>query len=470
MNAVNFIDGLDGLVAGVALIANGAFFVYTYLCSASINPTNYFNLAAFIAAVLVGACAGFLPLNWHPAKMFMGDAGALLVGLLMATSAIAVTGQHRPGDAPDTRPLAACCRRSSRSCCRSRCSSCRCSTSGSRSSAALRAGKSPFSADRKHLHHRLLDMGHSHLHAVLIFYAWTAVLSVGCLLFLFQPYWMAIVFIAIGLVICAAFTFAPLSRRKIAERPQNSRRSGPPRRTRPRIRPARPGIRRPADRRRRARHDTGRHHQGAVSDRQPESEAARVVPSSEPVLRSVLKWGGILALGIAVVGAVVGYLVAGWIGVVSALIGAAIAVVFLGYHGRQHPAREPVLRLGHLRRRVLRDRAGRLAAQVRGVHRRWRSRSRASPGSTRRHVPDLIAGVIGSLVVDVLVVFRSRMPYVRTSRCRGRTLKHDPIRYLSETLVELSEIPAPAPRCLVEIPGATCSSSRELSSTPRNRR
>ncbi|MEK9304212.1 undecaprenyl-phosphate alpha-N-acetylglucosaminyl 1-phosphate transferase, partial [Escherichia coli] len=66
----------------------------------------------------------------------------------------------------------------------------------------LRAGKSPFSADRKHLHHRLLDMGHSHLHAVLIFYAWTAVLSIGCLLFFFDPYWMAIVFVAIGLVIC----------------------------------------------------------------------------------------------------------------------------------------------------------------------------------------------------------------------------------------------------------------------------
>ncbi|WP_158863182.1 MraY family glycosyltransferase [Leifsonia sp. AG29] len=216
MNAINFIDGLDGLVAGVALIANGAFLIYTYLLQREISPLNYFSLAGVIAAILVGACAGFLPLNWHPAKMFMGDAGALLIGLLMATSAISVTGtidpqslqtlgRHSlvPAFIPIILPFAvlvvplldfglAVVRR-------------------------LRAGKSPFSADRKHLHHRLLDMGHTHLHAVLIFYAWTAVLSIGCLLFFFDPYWMAIVFIAVGLVICAAFTLAPLSRRKATE-------------------------------------------------------------------------------------------------------------------------------------------------------------------------------------------------------------------------------------------------------------
>ena len=216
MNAINFIDGLDGLVAGVALIANGAFLVYTYLLQREISPQNYFSLAGVIAAILVGACAGFLPLNWHPAKMFMGDAGALLIGLLMATSAISVTGTINPealqtlgrsslvpAFIPIILPFAvlvvplldfglAVIRR-------------------------LRAGKSPFSADRKHLHHRLLDMGHTHLHAVLIFYAWTAVLSIGCLLFWFPPYWMAIVFVAVGLIVCAAFTLAPLSRRKVTE-------------------------------------------------------------------------------------------------------------------------------------------------------------------------------------------------------------------------------------------------------------
>ena len=217
MNAVNFIDGLDGLVAGIAILANGSFFVFTYLQQAK-NNLDYFNLAALITAVLIGACIGFLPVNFHPAKMFMGDAGALLVGLLMAVSTISVTafidparvsgGQFGRIDAfelyiPILLPFAiliiplldfglAVFRR-------------------------LRAGKSPFSADRKHLHHRLLDMGHSHLHAVLIFYAWTAVASLGLLTFLFVRWWWALAIIIVGFAVTAAFTLAPLSRRKRAE-------------------------------------------------------------------------------------------------------------------------------------------------------------------------------------------------------------------------------------------------------------
>ncbi len=214
MNALNFIDGLDGLVAGVAIIANSVFFIYSYIVT--YQPTTqsaYFNLPQFVSAVLIGACVGFLPLNWHPAKLFMGDAGALLVGLLMATSTIGFTGnidlrplsdkQLLPAFIPILLPFAvllvplldfglAVFRR-------------------------LRAGKSPFSADRKHLHHRLLDMGHSHLHAVLIFYAWTATASVGLLLFLFTPSWVAIVVTATGLVICTIVTLSPLSRRKAVE-------------------------------------------------------------------------------------------------------------------------------------------------------------------------------------------------------------------------------------------------------------
>ena len=216
MNAVNFIDGLDGLVAGVAIIANSAFFIYAYMISyGPTEQSDYFNLAQFISAVLIGACAGFLPLNWHPARMFMGDAGALLVGLMMAASTVAVTGQFDPGSLqndpqrlfpafiPILLPFAvlivplldfglAVFRR-------------------------LRAGKSPFSADRKHLHHRLLDMGHTHLHAVLIFYAWTAVASFGSLLFLFTEWWWAALVTGVGLLICTVVTLAPLSRRKAAE-------------------------------------------------------------------------------------------------------------------------------------------------------------------------------------------------------------------------------------------------------------
>src|SRR5690606_21521210 len=91
MNAVNFIDGLDGLVAGVCLIANGVFFAYSYSLTRDTGSSSYFNLASFLAAVAIGACIGFLPLSWSPAKLFMGDSGALVMGLLMSTAAISLT-------------------------------------------------------------------------------------------------------------------------------------------------------------------------------------------------------------------------------------------------------------------------------------------------------------------------------------------------------------------------------------------
>lgn len=211
MNAVNFIDGLDGLVAGVALISNAVFFVYTLLLVEQTSPLNQFTLASLLAISLVGVSAGFLPINWHRAKMFMGDTGSLLVGLLMATSTIAVTGQLSPADVnqevvlasyiPIILPIAvlsvplidfslAVIRR-------------------------VRVGKSPFSADRKHLHHRLLDMGHSHVQAVLIFYLWTAMLSVGFLLvFVMQSYFFPMLFIIVGGIVCVVVTVVPFDSKK----------------------------------------------------------------------------------------------------------------------------------------------------------------------------------------------------------------------------------------------------------------
>lgn len=221
MNAVNFIDGLDGLVAGVALIANGIFFAYTVLFVRDTGASTYFNLASFVAIVLVGACAGFLPLNWNPAKLFMGDSGALVLGLLMATSGIAITGQLDPaliGDndqfgrsqllgafIPILLPIAvvilplldfglALVRR-------------------------MRAGKSPFSPDRKHLHHRMLDMGHSDRGAVLIFYAWTAIAGLTFLIMYiatrqnwFGQYWIGVAFGVVGGAACLTVTLLPSRR------------------------------------------------------------------------------------------------------------------------------------------------------------------------------------------------------------------------------------------------------------------
>jgi len=219
MNAVNFIDGLDGLVAGVCLIANTVFFAYTYMLMRDFRfDDSYSNLASFIAVVLIGVCAGFLPFNWSPARLFMGDAGALMLGLLMACSAILVTGWLPPSMLADNDlfgrsqllgafipvilpivivllPLLdfgmAIIRRMAR-------------------------GKSPFSPDRKHLHHRMLDLGHSDRDAVLIFFAWTSVVSLSVLLMYIGTtadwpggYWGGVAFLVAGVLACTVVTFPP---------------------------------------------------------------------------------------------------------------------------------------------------------------------------------------------------------------------------------------------------------------------
>ena len=208
MNAVNFIDGLDGLVVGVALISNGVFFLYSFVLSLGDQGAPYFGLATIITVLLAGSLLGFFPLNWNPAKLFLGDSGALLVGLMMSVSAISVTGQIDPGALNPTQllpaflpvilPLAvlivplldfslAVLRR-------------------------IRRGMSPFDADRAHLHHRLLDMGHTHRQAVLILYSWTAVLAIGTLMFLFVPWYWALTIIGVGLIGSTVVTLSPDNR------------------------------------------------------------------------------------------------------------------------------------------------------------------------------------------------------------------------------------------------------------------
>ena len=175
MNAVNFVDGLDGLAAGMIAIGGTGFFVYTYLIARESSPTDVSNLATVVVAALVGACIGFLPHNFYPARIFMGDSGSMFIGLVMAAAAIVVTGQidtqlltNRqtvPAFLPILLPIAvlllplldmglAVVRR-------------------------VGAGRSPFHPDRLHLHHRLLELGHSHRHAVVIMYVWTAVFAFG---------------------------------------------------------------------------------------------------------------------------------------------------------------------------------------------------------------------------------------------------------------------------------------------------
>jgi UDP-GlcNAc:undecaprenyl-phosphate GlcNAc-1-phosphate transferase len=201
INAVNFIDGLDGLAAGVVGIAGLGFFIYSYTLSNSLGLPSQ-SVPAVASAVLVGMCAGFLPHNFNPARIFMGDTGAMLIGLLLAYGPISSTLSLDPSVLttsnalyhplnrfptilPILLPLAilvipytdlglAVVRRTAR-------------------------GKSPFAPDRKHLHHRLQNMGHSHRQSVLLMYLWAALFSgavVGLSVVRTQLVWLAVVTLA----------------------------------------------------------------------------------------------------------------------------------------------------------------------------------------------------------------------------------------------------------------------------------
>ena len=96
MNAVNFVDGLDGLAGGVVLIGAVAFFLFSYQL-ADANGETLAITAAMLCAALGGACAGFLPHNFFPARIFMGDSGSMLLGLVLSGSALTLTGQFADG-------------------------------------------------------------------------------------------------------------------------------------------------------------------------------------------------------------------------------------------------------------------------------------------------------------------------------------------------------------------------------------
>lgn len=174
MNAINFVDGLDGLAAGIACIAAGAFFSYSWLLS-FVNGLQRATTPTLVTAILVGMCIGFLPHNFHPAKLFMGDSGSMLIGLLLSAGTITLTGQVDPNAVgpgaqnplPAALPLLvpiavlavpfvdvlfAVVRRTW-------------------------AGRAPWAPDKLHMHHRLLRIGHSQRRAVLIMYSWAALIG-----------------------------------------------------------------------------------------------------------------------------------------------------------------------------------------------------------------------------------------------------------------------------------------------------
>ena len=196
INAINFVDGLDGLAAGIVAVAAGAFFVYAYVLSVELGLERA-TLATLVSVVLVGMGLGFLPNNLFPARIFMGDTGSMLLGLLLAAATITLSGQVDPSAlssgvflptllplilpfAVMALPLAdlglAVIRRT-------------------------RAGRNPFAPDKRHLHHRLLEMGHSQRRAVSLMYAWTALIAGAALAVAFFPLIYAGVGTAIGVLI-----------------------------------------------------------------------------------------------------------------------------------------------------------------------------------------------------------------------------------------------------------------------------
>ena len=169
VNATNLIDGLDGLAAGIVSVAAGAFFVWVYIAPSTFSEST--SIAALLAAIAAGAAVGFLPYNFYPARIFMGDSGAMLLGLLLAASTIAGVGRTiQPSRGalaafaiPVLIPLfvlavplvdvgMAIVRR-------------------------IRKGRPIFAPDKEHIHHQLREIGHTHRRAVLTMYFWSVLLA-----------------------------------------------------------------------------------------------------------------------------------------------------------------------------------------------------------------------------------------------------------------------------------------------------
>jgi UDP-GlcNAc:undecaprenyl-phosphate GlcNAc-1-phosphate transferase len=216
-NALNLIDGLDGLAAGIVIIAGTALFLYAdRLFKAGLLEGS--NIAPLVAVIAVAVCVGFLPHNFSPAKIFMGDAGAMFLGLLMAVTMITVGG--RTADefsgqtffffAPLVIPILILAvpivdtifsfvRR-------------------------LLRGEHFAQADREHLHHRLMRLGHGPRRAVVILWLWTALLSAVALIPTYTNRGNALVPLALAALALLLFTYFHPGVRSL----RRSARAGPP--------------------------------------------------------------------------------------------------------------------------------------------------------------------------------------------------------------------------------------------------
>lgn len=205
INAMNFVDGLDGLAAGLGLIASLAICAFSVGLLHDQGGDVSAYPPAMIAAALAGACLGFLPHNFQPARIFMGDSGSMLIGLTLAAVSTSASGRislsaYGSRDLlgllsplllvgavmfiPILDLLLAIVRRT-------------------------RAGVSPFSPDKMHLHHRLLQIGHSHRRVVLLIYLWVAILAFGAVGSALIDRRVVVLLVAGGLVFALVVTAVP---------------------------------------------------------------------------------------------------------------------------------------------------------------------------------------------------------------------------------------------------------------------
>lgn len=213
INAINFVDGLDGLAAGLGLIAAAAICMFSLgLLRDQGGDVSYYP-PALISVALAGACLGFLPHNFSPARIFMGDSGAMLIGLLLAAASTSASGRiavnaYGPADIftllsplilvaavvfiPMLDMLLAVIRRT-------------------------RAGVGFYTPDKMHLHHRLLELGHSQRRVALIIYLWVGVLAFSAAASTLFPLSVVAPAFGAGLVVAMLVTMAPRLHRRLAE-------------------------------------------------------------------------------------------------------------------------------------------------------------------------------------------------------------------------------------------------------------
>ncbi len=200
-NAVNLIDGLDGLAAGIVAISAFAFFLYAYWLTV-VEDLARAQTASLVAVVICAVCVGYLPHNFHPATIFMGDSGSMLLGLMFAASMISLTSQIDPSTLGDNAGLFGAyiplimpfvalglpvldmlilyVKRTWK-------------------------GRWWFVPDKQHLHHRLLERGYSQVEAVLAMYAWTLLLACSALALGLFPSWITGGIVIV--VLCCALVF-----------------------------------------------------------------------------------------------------------------------------------------------------------------------------------------------------------------------------------------------------------------------